>query len=231
VESQAKPRLVYLPGIDGTGRLLHRQPRLSAEYDLRCVAYPQDRSTTYLELARLGAEALGPEGGIVLAESFGGGVALTLALAWPDRVKRLALVNTFAWYPHSKLIALMSLANPFLPGRPFPPRSRGLRGRLFFPAGTPTDDQDEWWSRTSDVPLWAYGMRLGMIARLDLRARLPRIEAPCSVVVSTNDRVVPPSAGRLLARQIPGARLYEGRYGHAAMIHPQLDMAAILQDD
>ena len=36
---------------------------------------------------------------VILAESFGGAVALTLALARPDLVGRLVLVNTFAHFP------------------------------------------------------------------------------------------------------------------------------------
>src|SRR5579862_1201839 len=104
-----RPRLVYLPGIDGTGRLLFRQRRLLEEYDVRCVSYPQDRPCTYSELAELGAEQLRPDGGIVLAESFGGGVALTLALARPDLVRRMVLVNTFAWFPRRPLIQLLAL--------------------------------------------------------------------------------------------------------------------------
>src|SRR5262249_8719095 len=77
LQGKTRSRLVYLPGIDGTGRLLFRQRRLFEEYDVRCVGYPQDRPSTYAELAALGEEQLLPEGGIVLAESFGGAVALT----------------------------------------------------------------------------------------------------------------------------------------------------------
>src|ERR1700677_2877050 len=95
--------LIFLPGLDGTGRLLHRQPRLLDEFDVQCIAYPQHRPTTYQELAEMGVKALeGSRGrlpGVILAESFGGAVALTLALSRPDLVDRLVLVNTFAHYP------------------------------------------------------------------------------------------------------------------------------------
>src|SRR5689334_23075669 len=87
--------LLYLPGLDGTGRLLHRQPGLHAGYAVHCLSYPQDRPQTYTQLAdaviaRL--EETGPA--VVLAESFGGAVALTAALARPELVRRLVLVNT-----------------------------------------------------------------------------------------------------------------------------------------
>ncbi len=43
--------LLYLPGIDGTGRLLHRQPRLHEAYDVRCLIYPHHPPPTYDQLA------------------------------------------------------------------------------------------------------------------------------------------------------------------------------------
>ncbi len=228
--SKTRPRLVYLPGIDGTGRLLHRQPRLSEEYDVRRVCYPQDRPNTYDALAELGEAELPAEGGVVVAESFGGAVALTLALRRPDLVRRLVLVNTFAWYPRQPLIQLLAAGGRYLPRRPGPTWSRNLRGRLFFPPNTPQTEQDAWWRLTADVPLWAYGMRTGLIARLDLRPRLGEIQVPTIVFVSPNDRIVPPPAGRLLAKRIPNARLMEKTAGHAALIHPEVDLARMLAE-
>jgi len=222
-------RLVYLPGIDGTGRLLHRQPRLLAEYDVRCISYPQHDAQTYDSLADMGEAALGSEGGIVLAESFGGAVALTLALRRPDLVRQLVLVNTFAHYPRGPLITLLSYVGPYLPKRASPAFSRKLRGKVFFPPCTPQAEQDEWWDRTGDVPLSAYGIRLKLIAGIDLRERLPDISAPTTVFVSPNDHVVPPPAGRLLAKRIPNATLIERPAGHAAMISPLVDVATWLE--
>src|SRR5690606_23344359 len=96
------PRLpvVYLPGIDGTGRLLFRQERLLAGFHVRCVSYPQDDRHTYPDLVALGARALEETGpAVLLAESFGGAVALLIALQRPELVRRLVLVNSFARYP------------------------------------------------------------------------------------------------------------------------------------
>ena len=74
--------VLYLPGIDGTGRLLHRQPGLRDRFALRCATYPQDDRHTYADLVALAVRHLEETGpGVVLAESFGGGVALMTALA------------------------------------------------------------------------------------------------------------------------------------------------------
>ena len=222
--------LLYLPGLDGTGRLLHRQPRLHEAYDIRCVAYPHHPPQTYEELADLAASHLPDGPALVLAESFGGAVALTLALRRPDLVTRLVLVNTFAYFPSRILIKLAAAAGRFLPARPSNPATRGIRGLFFFSPDIPSPERDAWWERTADVPMSAFGWRLRLIADLDLRPRLAQVRTPALVVVAPNDRVVPPAAGRLLARMLPHARRIDLRVGHAALIHPRTDIAGLIDN-
>jgi pimeloyl-ACP methyl ester carboxylesterase len=71
----------------------------------------------------------------------------------------------------------------------------------------------------------AFGWRMALIAGLDLRPRLASIQPPSLVLASGNDRLVPPSAGRDLARRLPKARILRMRVGHAALIHPRVDIA------
>ena len=224
--------VVYLPGIDGTGRLLYRQDRLNAEFSVRCVSYPQDDRHTYADLVNLGVLALEETGpGVVLAESFGGGVALMVALTRPDLVRRLVLVNTFAWYPRRFNIDVAGLIGPWLPKRPAHPITRPLRSLFFFGPGISYADQNAWWDRTADVPMRAYGHRLRLLRDLDLRQRLGEVQAPAVIFAAPNDRVVPATAGRLLAKQLPRAKLLAIPAGHAAMIDPRVDVAAWLKDD
>ena len=194
------------------------------------VSYPQDKQNTYEQLASLAAEQLSDDGAIVLAESFGGAVALTLAFRRPDLVRRLVLINTFAWFPRQPLIKLLALLGPYLPRRPASAWSRGIRGRFFFPPVISQSDRDAWWNLTADVPQRVYGLRLGLIAHLDLRPLLGEIEVPTIVFISPNDRIVPPCAGRLLAKRMPQAKLIAKPAGHAALIHPAVDVARFLEE-
>jgi pimeloyl-ACP methyl ester carboxylesterase len=226
--------LLYLPGLDGTGRLLYRQRALHERFDVHCVSYPQDRLLGYEELADLGAEALeqrpGNRPAVVLAESFGGAVALMLALRRPDLVERLILVNTFAYFPRRLWLNISILASQFFPNRPSHPATRIVRGPFFFSPDVLPNDRDEWWDRTADVPMRGYALRLQVIAGLDLRARLCDIHVPALVLVAPDDRVVPAPAGRDLARRLPLARKLEMHAGHAAMAHPGVNIAELLAD-
>jgi len=227
----AKCPVVYLPGVDGTGRLLYRQPGLAERFTLRCVSYPQDDRHTYSDLVALGVKQLEDTGpGVVLAESFGGAVALMLALERPDLVRRLVLVNTFAWYPRRLFIGAVGVVGPWLPNTPSHPATRDVRGLFFFGPRIPKAEQDAWWDRTDDVPMRVYGHRFRMLAGLDLRQRLPEIDIPSLVFTSPNDWVVPATAGHLLAKRLPRAKWIAQSAGHAAMIDPRVDVASWLEN-
>jgi pimeloyl-ACP methyl ester carboxylesterase len=226
-----KSPVVYLPGIDGTGRLLYRQARLNAEFAPRCVSYPQDDRHTYADLVKLGIRALEETGpGVLLAESFGGAIALMVALERPDLVRRLVLVNTFAHYPRRFFIDVAGLFGPWLPMEPSHPASRPIRGFFFFGPEGSKADRAAFWEQTKDVPMRAYGHRCQLLRDLDLRPRLGEVRAPAVVFASPNDWVVPAPAGRLLAKRLPRAKLIEVPAGHAAMIDPRVDVAAWLNE-
>lgn len=224
--------VLYLPGIDGTGRLLFKQTGLQQRHELRCLSYPQDDRHTYADLTSLAARHLGETGpAVVVAESFGGGVALQLALARPELVRRLVLVSTFAYYPRRLFIEMLAFAGPWLPHRPAHPMTRSVRSAFFFGRGVPRADRDAWWDRTADVSQHVYGHRFRLLAALDLRARLAEIAVPALVIGSPNDWIVPFSASRLLAARLPRSRLLVLRAGHAALIDPRVDVAAWLADE
>jgi pimeloyl-ACP methyl ester carboxylesterase len=229
VNDTSRPPLIYFPGLDGTGRLLHRQPGLDAAFDVRCLCYPHDRLCTYEELAALGEKEL-RQPGVVLAESFGGAAALTLALKQPELVQRLVLVNTFAYFPKRVRLRLAALAGRFFPTRPSHPATRGVRGWFFFAPEISPAERKEWWDRTAGVPMRAFGYRIQMIAGLDMRSQLSSIRTPTLILAAPNDRTVHPAGGRELARLLPCARLLEPRVGHAALIHPEVNVAQLLAD-
>jgi pimeloyl-ACP methyl ester carboxylesterase len=214
--------------------LLYRQRQLHDDFDVRCVSFPEDRCLNYTDLADIGTEALarnaGGQSSVLLAESFGGAVALTMALRRPDLIERLVLVNTFAYFPRRLHLYLANLAGGFFPTRPAHPMTRFVRGVFFFGPGVPPFDRNEWWERTAEVPMRAYALRMHIIRDLDLRPRLHEIDIPTLVLVAPNDRVVPPAAGRCLARLLPRASLVEMPVGHAALAHPNLNIAEVIAD-
>ena len=223
--------LLYLPGIDGTGRLLFSQPTLQTQFHIVPVSYPQDRHHDYRDLVDLAVKALASyASAVVVAESFGGAVGLMLALTHPARVEELVLVNTFAWYPRRLWIDGASWVGGSLPGWPASRVGQPIRSYFLFDPEVPLPIRQEWWRRTADVPLSALAHRVDLIRRLDLRSQLADVRVPTRILAAPNDRMVPCTAGRTLARRIPASQLWQPRVGHAALVHPRIDLLSWLMN-
>ena len=149
-------------------------------------------------------------------------VAQELAVTWPERITRLALVCTSPGGPGRASYPLHELAE--LPGR----RGRGDRAaaaRHPLHAGvarrrTRTTGRSS--RRAPSAPRRAKSAetrrgeleQLGARRHHDVWDRLPRVTCPTLVAGGRYDGIAPPANSEAIASQIPGAelRLYEG--GH-----------------
>ncbi|MDJ0533096.1 MAG: alpha/beta hydrolase [Xenococcaceae cyanobacterium MO_207.B15] len=95
------PLFLYLPGMDGTGRLFENQTaKLASCFNLRCLSIsPNDMSewgkltTTVINLIEDELVARGKDSLYLCGESFGGCLALKIAEARPELIEKLILVN------------------------------------------------------------------------------------------------------------------------------------------
>jgi 3-oxoadipate enol-lactonase len=138
--------------------------------------------------------------------SLGGAVGMALALRHPERVDRLALACTSAffgppagWYERAALVrerGTTAIADTVL-ARWFTERFRrehvveAMRFRTMLEAIA-----DE-----------GYALCCEAIARWDVRGRLDEIRAPTLVIAGESDVATPPSDARFLTETIPGAEL------------------------
>ena len=157
----------------------------------------------------------------VVGVSFGGMVAQEIAVTWPERLTRLALVCTSPGGPERASYPLHELAG--LPAAEAVAIGRTLLDTRF---------TDEWLAshpldraildsraarsaapKSDDV---RRGEREQLLARRDhdVWERLPRVSCPTLVAGGRYDGVAPPANSEAIASRIPGAelRLYEG--GH-----------------
>jgi 3-oxoadipate enol-lactonase len=158
----------------------------------------------------------------VIGVSFGGMVAQELAVTWPDRIERLALLCTSAGgvggasYPLHELAALSERdraeqGSRLLDTRFTPewlashPGDRGLAEMMASRrASEKTAEQER-----------GEAEQLSARSRHDVCDRLHNIACPTLVASGRFDGIAPPSNGEAIAGRIPNARLrvYEG--GHA----------------
>ena len=111
-DSQTRPLCILLPGTDGTGAFFDGLRRVLAGYDVRVVSYPQYGDQAYESLGRLILPTLPRDRDYVLiGESFGGPLAIWLAVHAAHKPVKMVLAATFAASPFG---ALGRLAVPLL---------------------------------------------------------------------------------------------------------------------
>lgn len=199
--------LVLIPGLACTPRLYEPQiEALSGDWNIIVADHTQDDSLRGIA-ARLLSEA--PERFSLAGLSMGGYIALEVMRQAPERVQRLALLDTSA--------------------RPDTPEGRQDRERLvaLAEAGRFEDIHSRLWPRLvhpnhqSDEGLQDVVFRMmrqtgtdayirqqrAIMARPDSRPMLPGIEIPTLVLVGEGDAITPPDIAREMAEMIEWASL------------------------
>jgi 3-oxoadipate enol-lactonase len=153
-------------------------------------------------------DALGIDRADIVGLSNGGAVAMTFAAEHPDRVRRLALVDTFAYADAALRAKLRSWEAALQAGGP------GLRFDVSVPWNfsrgfLEAHGRDLTALRQRALALDPDAMRALMAgsAAHDARHALPRIAAPTLVLVGEEDVLAPPWQARDIAESIPHARL------------------------
>src|SRR5689334_8209434 len=92
--------LVLLPGLDGTGELFAAFVAALRGHDVQIVDYPRDRAMSYAALEEFVREKLpGEVDYFLLAESFSGPIAISVAASSPPHLRGLILCGSFAANP------------------------------------------------------------------------------------------------------------------------------------
>lgn len=219
------PPFVYLAGIEGTGLNFYKQAADLAR-DHTVITFPH-RPEGHYQLDQLVEDTAWvmrdcglSEPATILGESFGGLLAMAFALAHPQLISRMILVNTFPWFAQRAKINYGVKVYTYLPYRWVKAYRVRRAGHELFSPDISEDDRQMFLRNTRVIPREGYLSRLRIIQKVDLRPELSKISVPTLVVAGTADRLIDSvSAARLMAEKIPRARLrlLEGT-GHAALL-------------
>lgn len=227
--------LVLVPGLDGTGLLFYRQvPLLERRYAVTTHRL-RDTATHIAELvAELDEriDSIAPGGRVTLVgESFGGALSLSYALAHPERIERLVILNSFPYFAPQARLRLGSwllLATPWGVMRVV----RALTAWRLHSPHTGRAELRRFHQLMRATTRQGYLSRLRMLREYDVRRRLAEVQAPVLYLAADGDKLVPSvEQARLMASLTPHAtmRVLEG-HGHICLIAPDIDLGVILDE-
>ncbi len=221
--------IVMVPGLDGTALLFYRQIPLLAER-FNVVAFPFPDSTTHTmadiveDLHSLVRE-VSKDPVILCGESFGGALSLSFALAHPEAVAGLVIVNSFPVIRTRLRLRFGPALLRLLPWGAMPLVRFFTGHRLHSPHALP-EDLSEFRKRSKSIGRSGYIRRLEILWDYDIQDRLHEIEAPVLFLAGDRDQLLPSvEEARLMGDRVPDAtvRVLEG-YGHICLINHDLNL-------
>lgn len=198
------PTLVVLPGLDGTGRLLTEFADIARRRFGRVivVSYPVDEVLDYAALERHARRSL-PDATpfVLLAESFSGPIALSIAASAPPHLAALVLSTSFARNPVGPLRVLATWVRR-VPLRAIPMAITAwlLLGRWATHARTTALRL-----ALREVSQSVLAARAACALRVDAVPCLPRIRVPALYLQATNDRLIHASVAEEFVRTLEQA--------------------------
>jgi 3-oxoadipate enol-lactonase len=220
---------------NGSGSTLEGSAPLIAPFRARFDVLAHDQRglgltgapPTPYTMAQYAADALGLVDAIgwstfrLVGISFGGMVAQELAVTWPERVDRLALLCTSPGGPGGSSYPLHELTD--LPADERAARGLELLDTRFTPEWLASHPDDQALVEmlagrmaaepSPDAQRGAEG-QLEARSHHDVYDRLPRIACPTFVASGRFDGIAPQSNGEAIASQVPGSELHLYEGGH-----------------
>jgi pimeloyl-ACP methyl ester carboxylesterase len=234
------PLFIFLPGMDGTGKLLRTQTvGLEKTFNVRCLAIPPDDLTSWdilaekvialiqTELAKVPQQSV-----YLCGESFGGCLALKVALKAPDLFERIVLVNPASSFGRRPWIYWGSLLVRWLPQFLYQASAVTLLPFLAALERISPEDRYALLAAMRSVPQRTSLWRLSLLSQFNLdEKQIYRLSQPVLLIASEADRLLPSLAEtKYLLQKFPHAQLVTLPHsGHACLLEADINLYEIMR--
>ncbi len=239
--SPQKPLFVFLPGMDGTGQLLRTQTAgLEKIFDIRCLAIPTDDLTSWDELTERVVQLVETEKAnrpaeqpiYLCGESFGGCLAIKVALHAPYLFSRIVLVNPASSFHRRPWMLWGGQIIQWFPGALYQLSAIGLLPYIAALERIKPENRIALLQAMGMVHQATSVWRLSLLKSFHIDSLpLHRLTQPVLVMASGSDRLLPsiPDAQHLVKR-LPDARLLTlPDSGHACLLEEDVNLHQILE--
>ncbi|MEH2067792.1 MAG: alpha/beta hydrolase [Nostoc sp.] len=234
------PLFVYLPGMDGTGQLLRSQTAgLEVGFDVRCFAIPRKDLTTWdvltnnvLDLIHSELEKSSSRPVYLCGESFGGCLAMKVAIKAPQLFKRIILINPASAFRLRSWLNWASQITYLVPSGLY---DIGALGLLPFLASLPRisrGDRHELLRTMRSVPSETVLWRLSLLREFEIdEEQLRHLTQPVLLIAGASDRLLPSvTEVKRIANIIPNTKIMVlPNCGHACLLEQNINLYEILK--
>ncbi|MBW4673802.1 MAG: alpha/beta hydrolase [Desmonostoc geniculatum HA4340-LM1] len=236
------PLFVYLPGMDGTGQLLRSQTAgLEVGFDVRCFAIPRQDLTTWdvltdnvLDLIHAELEKSSHRPIYLCGESFGGCLAMKVAIKAPHLFQRIILINPASAFQLRPWLNWASQITYLVPSGLY---DLGALGLLPFLASLPRlsrSDRHELLRTMRSVPSETVLWRLSLLREFEIdEEQLRQLTQPVLLIAGGSDRLLPSvTEVKRIANIIPNTEIVVlPDCGHACLLEQDINLYEILKDN
>lgn len=234
------PLFVFLPGMDGTGQLLRTQTAgLESAFDIRCLAIPADDLTNWdiltdkvVDLTHVEVKKNPNRSVYLCGESFGGCLAMKVALRCPQLFDRIILVNPASSFNQRPWLGWGGQLTFLLPEFFYRLGAVGLLPFLAHLERINYPDRQALLNAIRSVPPKTVFWRLSLIGEFDVNeTQLRTLTKPVLVIAGGNDRLLPSvtEAERIVSCVSRGQMFVLPYGGHACLLEADVNLYEIMK--
>ena len=234
------PLFVYLPGMDGTGQLLRSQTAgLETGFDVRCLAIPRQDLTGWdtltnnvLDLIHTELEKSSQRVVYLCGESFGGCLAMKVAIKAPKLFKRLILINPASAFKLRPWLDWLSQLVELVPECLYDVGALGLLPFLASLQRISDNIRHELLKTMRYVPAETVVWRLSLLREFDIEDEQLRSLTQLTLLIAGGSDRLLPSVNEItrLANLIPNSQaVILPQCGHACLLEEDVNLYEIMQ--
>ncbi len=234
------PLFIFLPGMDGTGKLLRSQVTdLENVFDVRSLSIPPNDRMTWDVLTNQVVSLLKAELNqkinqtvYLCGESFGGCLAMKVILLAPTLIKRLILINPASAFHQNPWIAWGSQITQWVPDWLYQGAMLGVLPFLAALERINISNRYALWKAMQSVPQENSVWRLSLLKHFQISAeQLGQLTHPVLLIASGSDRLLPSVAESeyLLKCFSHATRVILPNSGHACLLETEINLVDILR--
>lgn len=235
------PLFVYVPGLDGTGELFQNQiAKLPDDFDFRCLAIPannlgdwNDLAQETIKLIQKELEFNGDRPVYLCGESFGGCLALKVALTYPSLIKRLILVNPASSFNQTPILSWGIGITQWTPDWLHNYSTLTLLPFLAQLNRVAAEDRQALVKGMKSLPPKIVSWRLSLLKHFSVSPEdLSYLNIPSLIIAGGSDRLLPSvTEAEKLSTWLPQAEaVVLPQSGHACLIETETNLYQILKE-